>query len=120
MLTVVDYKPCKNKDGKKFFILKLEGHIEMVKSKQSGRYYATRIKTTMACTFNEKSCKEMLGKEIPGRIIKEQVEPYTYVIPDTKREITLDFRYSYQPSYLPAGGSLIAMQRELLKLNYNN
>ena len=39
----------------------------------------------------------MIGKEMPGSIIREDCEPYTFTVEETGESITIAFRYVYQP-----------------------
>jgi len=41
MVKITDYSKRVNSDGEEFFALILQGDLELVKSQQTGRYYAT-------------------------------------------------------------------------------
>jgi hypothetical protein len=53
MVTVIDYKKRKNSEGKEFFVLILQGDVELVQSKETGNFYATTRKTSLSTTFGE-------------------------------------------------------------------
>jgi len=94
---IVDYKERFNADGEPFFALILEGELEMVKSSETGNYYATARRTSITSTFNEETCKRMIGKTMPGTIQKVDSEPYEYTVPESGEIITLSHRWEYKP-----------------------
>lgn len=61
------------------------------------RSYATARKCTMSTTFDEATCKQLIGKHMPGSIKKVEAEPYEYTVPKTGQVITLDYRYEFSP-----------------------
>ena len=44
MVRIIDYKTRQKEDGTEFYLLEVQGGIEMVKSKETGLYYATAKK----------------------------------------------------------------------------
>lgn len=95
MVTIIGYVKRQGPDAE-FFLLQLQGDMEVLVSAQSGRPYATAKKCKLSSTFDEPTCKAMIGKTIPGSIIKLPVEePYEYQIPNSEEVITLDYIYSY-------------------------
>ena len=97
MVTVSDYKKKQNAEGKEFYLLQLNGDLEMVLSKSTGNYYATAKKATITSTFKEHECKALIGKQLPGVIVKKECEPYEFNNPETGEIITLHHRYGYAP-----------------------
>jgi len=97
MVTIINYKERQAEDGSEFFALELQGGIEMVKSQESGRFYATAKKATISSTFDENTCASLIGTQMPGRIVKEDCDPYTYIVKETGEELTLSHRWVYQP-----------------------
>lgn len=97
MVTVTGYKERQAEDGRSYFALEVQGGIEMAKSQSSGMYYATARKAQLSSTFTEDVCKTLIGKELPGSVIKEQCAPYEYTIKETGEIITLNHRYQYIP-----------------------
>lgn len=102
MVTVVDYALRQKEDGKGFYSLVLQGGIEMVMSKETGRFYATAKQTSIASTFNEATCQSLIGEKLPGRIVKEQCEAYSYTIRETGEVVELTHRWVYQPDEIEA------------------
>jgi hypothetical protein len=98
MVTVINYVKRTNTEGKEFNALVLQGDLEMILSKQSGRYYATAKTCSITCTFNDSICQDLIGKQIPGSIEKVKTEPYDYQIPNSDEVVTLDFSYYYRPA----------------------
>ena len=97
MVRIVDYKERESEDGKVFFALELQGGIELVKSQSTNSFYATARKTSVTSTFNEATCKALIGTELPGRIEKQECESFDYTIADTGEVIELSHRYQYIP-----------------------
>lgn len=95
MVKIIDYQLRQSKDGEEFFALIIEGGLEMVKSKQSGRYYATSKKASVTSTFDELTCKELIGEKIPGSVQKVECDPYEMTIKDTGEVVTLNHRWVY-------------------------
>ena len=97
MVTIINYKERNTEDGKSFFVLEAQGGIEMIQSKVTGKFYATAKKAFIPATFDEITCKALIGTQMQGQIIKEECEPYEYVNKDTAEVITLSHRYVYTP-----------------------
>ena len=97
MVTIVDYALRKNSQGQNFYALILQGSLEMVKSKQTGNYYATAKRASVTSTFIEEVCQKLIGKEMPGSIQRVPSEPYEFAIPDTGEVIQLEYRWVYMP-----------------------
>lgn len=95
MVTIVDYKSYQKEDGEKFFGLIVQGGIEAVKSKETGRTYLTARTARVSCTFNEPTCVSLIGTKLPGTIQKVEVEPYEYTIPDTGEIVELNYRFEF-------------------------
>ncbi|NDK57692.1 hypothetical protein [Pontibacter fetidus] len=98
MVTVTDFVKRTSADGNEFNALLLQGEIEMILSKQSGRYYATARTCSITSTFNDLVCQSLIGKQLPGCIEKMECEPYDYRIPNSDEIIKLDYVYYYNPS----------------------
>ena len=95
MVRIVDFKTYERNDGSEFCALVVQGGIEAVKSKETGRTYLTARKVNVSCTFDEKTCESLVDSEFPGSIQKVEVEPYEYAIPNTGELITLTHSYQY-------------------------
>lgn len=96
MVKIVDYAKRTNSEGKEFFTLKLQGGLEMVKSKETGNYYATAKAASITSTFTEDECKALIGQEIPGSVRKIECAPYEYTVKETGEVIILAHRWEYR------------------------
>ncbi len=54
-------------------------------------------KAQVTSTFDEQTCKALIGTEIEGEIIKKECEPYDYTNKETGEIISLTHRWVYQP-----------------------
>lgn len=95
MVTIIDFKERKTEDGKSFFVLEAQGGIEMVQSKATGKFYATARKAFIPSTFNEITCKALIGTQMKGEIIREECEPYEYTVQDSGEVLTFTYRFIY-------------------------
>ena len=80
MVTVSGYRVVETEDGE-YIRLVLSGDLEMVRSENTGNYYATTKQATISATFDEHTAKKMIGKELPGTIERVEVEPYEIETP---------------------------------------
>lgn len=94
MVKIISYKERLSGEGKPFMALVLQGGVEIIHS-ATGGMYATVRKATVASTFDEETCKSLIGTEIPGTIEKMDCEPYQYTVEKTGEVITLSHRYVY-------------------------
>jgi hypothetical protein len=85
MVQITNFKKATSEDGKEFFALLLQGEVEAIQSKATGRYYLTARTCSIPSTFNETSCKALIGKKLPGRIIKVECEAYEYTLPSGEK-----------------------------------
>jgi len=95
MVKIIDFVKKQNKDEEDYFLLVIRGGLQLVKSQETGRYYATMKQVNLPTTFDEATCKSLIGEEIPGSIVKVEVEPYEYALPETGEIITLSHRWEY-------------------------
>lgn len=98
MVTISGYAARESADGKKFYALILQGGIEMVLSEESGRFYATAKQASITSTFDEPTCKALVGTKLPGKISRIQSDPYDYTVKETGEIITLTHRWAYNPN----------------------
>ena len=96
MVRVINYKKRQTED-KEFFVLEITGGIEMVQSQTTGNFYATAKKAFLPSTFDEETCKALIGSEIAGSVEKVECTPYEYTVRDTGEIIMLSHRYMYVP-----------------------
>lgn len=104
MVKVIGYQARKTEQGKEFFALTVQSGVEIVQS-QRGGVYATAKKASLPCSFDEETCKTLIGCEIPGTISKVEVEPYQYITEEGEA-IMRNHRYEYQLEDLIKGDSL--------------
>ena len=97
MVKIIDYRQHENAAGETFFSLILQGEINLVESQKTGMYYATSQNASITSTFDENTCKGLVGKEIPGTVAKVACEPCEYAIPETGEIKTLQHRWIYLP-----------------------
>lgn len=95
MVRISNYIKRTTEEGKDFFVLELQGGVEIVKSQETGKSYMTARKASMSCTFDELTCQSLIGTELPGSVKKVQCEEYSYTIKDTGEVITLSHRFEY-------------------------
>jgi hypothetical protein len=95
MVTVTDYSKKMNTKDEEFFVLHLQGDVELIKSVSTGKFYAHVKKTSITSTLNEETCKSIIGKRLPGSIQKVECEAYEYKIPGTNDTVTLTHNYQY-------------------------
>jgi len=95
MVTVTDYKERVNQKGEPFYALVLQGGLELVKSKETGNYYATAKSASISTTFDEMTCKGLIGQQLPGSIQRVETEPYEFIARETGEIMTLSHRWVY-------------------------
>ncbi len=96
MVTVKNYHLREGEKGK-YISLELSGDIELVQSSNTGRFYATARRCFVFSTFDELTARMMVGKQMPGSIVRVICEPYDYALPETGEVIKLAYRYDYTP-----------------------
>ncbi len=97
MVTIIGLEKRENKEKEEFNVLILQGGIETIISKETGKPYLTARKTSIPCTFDEVMAKTMLGEKLPGEILRMDCEEYEFTIPGSKKKITLAYTYVYDP-----------------------
>ena len=96
MVTVTDYALRQKESGEEFFALIVQGGIELVPSKNGG-VYATARTAGIPSTFDEKTCKALIGKQLEGDIKRIDCNPYEYTVPETGEVVSLDYTYRFVP-----------------------
>ncbi|WP_418510387.1 hypothetical protein [Corallibacter sp.] len=97
MVRIVNFNERQSDDGSTFFALTIQGGVELVQSRETGNFYATTRRTSIPSTFDEETCKALLGSEIPGQIVKKSCEPYSFTIKETGEVVELSHRFEYVP-----------------------
>lgn len=112
MVRIINFKTRQREDGTEFFLLEVQGGIEMVKSKTTDQFYATAKKATVTTTFDEDTCRGLIGSEFPGKISKITTEPYQYTIKESGEVVTLEHRYIYLPEDVESQEASLAREIE--------
>jgi hypothetical protein len=97
MVRIINYIKRQTEDAKVFFVLELQSGIEMALSAKTGQYYATAKKANITSTFDEETCKALIGTEMPGTIVKVESDSFEYTVRETGEIITLTHKYVYVP-----------------------
>ncbi len=95
MIVIKDFKTIKKEDGESFNTLIVQGGVEPVKSQKTGKLYFTARKATVPTTFDQETCKSVIGTSFEGEIKKVMCDPYKYLIKDTGEEIELKHRWEF-------------------------
>lgn len=95
MVVIKDFKTVKKDNGETFFTLIVQGGVEPVKSKKTGRIYFTTRTARVPTTFDEETCKGVIGTTFEGEIKKVACDPYKFVIQETGEEVELEHRWEY-------------------------
>jgi len=95
MVTIVGLEKRTSADGNTFNVIQLQGRIEVVTSKETGKPYLTARKTSIPCTFDEVMAKSLIGQTLPGDIERMEVDEYEFTIPGTKKKLKLSHSYRY-------------------------
>lgn len=96
MVTVIDYAVRSNSEGEDFIALLLQGDLEMVQSQDTGNFYATARKCYVTSTFDERTADNLIGQQMPGKIVRKACDPYDYTI-ESGEVLKLDFTWAYVP-----------------------
>jgi hypothetical protein len=95
MVTIVEFVKRQNKDGQEFNALILQGGIELVKSQETQRWYATAKKASITSTFDDPMCQSLIGQQIPGSVQRVECEPYDFTVKETGEIVSLTHRWVY-------------------------
>ena len=95
MVTITDYQTKKNQRGEQFVVLNLISDVVMEQSTNTGNWFANTYKANIVASVDEENAKLMIGKQLPGSIIKKECEPYEYVIKSTGKKKILTHTFEY-------------------------
>ena len=115
MVEIKDYKAITKKDGEKFYALVVQGGVEPTKSGNTGRMYFTVRTATVPTTFDEPTCKSVLGTNFDGHIKKVTCEPYEYTVESTGEVIELSHRWEYLDDDLAALNDHVVRKTQKIK-----
>lgn len=95
MVQVIGYDLVEKENGDEFLLLVLQGGIEAVKSETTGKMYFTARTVKVPATFDEETCKSIIGSQFDGTIMKVPSDSYQYTIKETGEVVELKHRYEY-------------------------
>ena len=95
MVRIIGFKVRMNAEGEPFNTLIVQGGIELVKSKETGLFYATAKKASIPSTFDEKTCESLVGQELEGTVQKAECEPYEFTNEETGVVMELSHRWVF-------------------------
>ena len=100
MVTIIGFQKRTNAEDQEFNVLVLQGGIELIKSSETGNYYASAKRATITCTFDERMCRQLIGSKLPGKVERVSCEPYEFSIPGTDEKLQLNhtFKYNAEPA----------------------
>jgi hypothetical protein len=64
----------------KFIHFVVQGGVEAIKVKEKGRTSHCKKTTNLACTFNEITCKSLIGTQLPGQVRKKLNHTNTLIV----------------------------------------
>lgn len=96
MVTIVNFEPRESREGEQFNALILQGDLETVISKETGKPYITARRASIPSTFDERMCQELIGRKLPGEIQRVDTDPYEYEL-ENGEKIILEHSWEYQP-----------------------
>lgn len=95
MVNVIGYDLVEKENGDEFLMLILQGGVEAVKSETTGKMYFTARTVKVPATFDEDTCKSLIGSQFDGTIMKVPTDSYEYTIRETGEVVELKHRYEY-------------------------
>ena len=116
MVKIVDFVKRQNKEGKEFNALILQSGIELVKSQETQRWYATAKKASITSTFDENYCRSLIGTQIPGTVQRVECQPYDFTIKDTGEVVTLTHRWQYAKEGEVLAAQVVAPEKVAMPL----
>lgn len=114
MVKVIDFKTRSNDLGKDFHVLIVQGGVEPIKSRTTGKVYFSSRAASVPSTFDEKTCKGLIGTSFEGKVVKVECEPYEYTLKETGETIELSYRYEYINEELEVIENHLIQEQEVL------
>ena len=96
MVKITDFKERVSAKGT-FYALILQGDLEFVVSKETGKMYATAPKCSIPSTFDANVCQSLIGKTMKGSIVRVPCDEYEFTVQETGEIIKLSHRFEYSP-----------------------
>ena len=89
--------------------------ISPVQSRKTGRMYFTTKTCAFQSTFDEETCKQIIGQQFPGKIVRIKTDPYDYAIPESGEINELEHRWEFQDSALTHDLANVLEDSEVVK-----
>jgi hypothetical protein len=113
MVQIIGFQKRTNTDGEDFNVLVLQGSIELIKSSETGNYYASARRCSITCTFDDRMCKQLIGTKLPGKIEKVPCEEYEFTIPGSEEVVMLNHAYKYNAEPATAEEHVFQPEKEM-------
>ena len=113
MVEIIGFQKRTNAEDQAFHVLVLQGGIELIKSSETGSFYATAKKATITCTFDERMCRQLIGSKLPGKIEKVHCAEYEFTIPGTEEVVKLNHAYKYSAEPATAEEHVFQPEKEM-------
>jgi hypothetical protein len=108
MVKIIEVKTVKKPTGEEFNMLVVQGGIEPLVSKKTGKIYFTMRKASVSTTLDAATCKVLVGSELPGSIEKIECDPYEYTVKETGEILKLSHNWQYiDPDVMNANDQII-------------
>ena len=79
--------------GNTFRVVLVGGDVQVVFSEEGNPRFDA-VKTGIPSNLPIEALQELIGTSLPGKIVKEECEPYTFTGSDGE-DVTLDYRWKY-------------------------
>ena len=113
MVEIIGFQKRTNTDGEDFNVLLIQGTIELIKSSETGNFYASVRRASITCTFDDRMCRQLIGTQLPGKIEKVPCEEYQFAIPGTEEVVTLNHAYKYSAEPATAEEHVFQPEKEM-------
>ena len=113
MVQIIGFHKRTNTDGEDFNVLVLQGGVELIKSSETGNYYASAKRATITCTFDERMCKSLIGSKLPGKIERVSCPEYDFAIPGTDEVVKLTHTFRYNAELASAEEAVFQPEKEM-------
>ena len=97
MVRIVDAYERISKEDESFVLLILQGKIEPVISKTTGRPYLTARRTAIPCSFDLLEAKALISSTLTGEVERHECDPYEFTVPGSGKKVKLTHTYMYNP-----------------------
>ena len=95
MVKIIGTKVMQRKNGEQFSMLVVQGGLEPILSKKTGKIYFTMRTANVSTTMDNTTCLTLVGTELPGSVEKRNCEPYQYFVQETGELLILTHNWQY-------------------------